>query len=205
MTRHHLLDPLARQLLRVMGQLPPKPSQRNCQKNLIEKELQQIKLRQKTLYSEKSFCIDINRATASELKQLPGCDEKMIELLLRLQRGGVQLSHQDELFQLLQLPQSLSKEWSSHLVFRWYGDSPPLESNPLLDLNNAAALTLEKTLGWPKERLLRLLRERQKRPFENLADLQERMTLHPSIIEKMIGIVSFGSKPAGPILPPRNS
>ena len=43
-----------------------------------------------------------------------------------------------------------------------------------VDINNANPKTLLPILEWPKERFERFLKERTRRPFENLADLQER-------------------------------
>ena len=47
----------------------------------------------------------------------------------------------------------------------------------------------------------RLLRERQRGPFCDLADLQERLQLPPALVEELIGKVRFGQGPAGPDLP----
>ena len=47
----------------------------------------------------------------------------------------------------------------------------------------------------------RLLQERRRAGFSNLADLQERLCLPASTVEALIGRVSFGSRQAGPSLP----
>ena len=184
MARGHWLDPLARQVLRVTGQLPKATTQQ-------------------PLLAWPSWQIDVNRATVSDWQRLPGCTDEMSALLLRLQQGGVQLSGLDDLTLLLNLTPELRECWRPHLLFRWYGDSPPGPDQPLVDLNSAALPTLQVTLNWTPERLQRLIRERQRRPFSNLADLQERLTLPAAVIEQLIGSVRFGSRSAGPTLPPR--
>ncbi len=206
MARRHWLDPLARQLLLLSGHLPrgkvfTNPLS-NHRKKVIELELEALKGKQQLSKINTDSKVDVNRAKASDWRNLPGCTEEMVELLQRLQRGGVQLSRSEDLFQLLELPDQLAEAWRPFLIFRWYGDPPPLEAVPLLDINAADISTLKKNLNWPEERFDRLIRERQKNSFKDLADLQERLTLPAFAIEKLIGIVRFGSKPAGPTLPP---
>ncbi len=206
MAKRQWLDPFARQLLRVTGHLPShkvKTHLRQLHQNKsIELELKALKEKRSEQNISDFFLVDVNRATASDWRQLPGCSEVMVDLLLKLQRGGVQLSGCNDLFQLLELPKSLAEKWSPHLVFHWYGNSPVIDHSPLVDINCSSLSTLKITLKWPKEKLNRLNHERQKRPFKNLADLQERLTLPPSTIENLIGNVRFGSRPAGPKLPP---
>jgi DNA uptake protein ComE-like DNA-binding protein len=50
-------------------------------------------------------------------------------------------------------------------------------------------------------RRTRLLRERQRTPFRDLADLQQRLQWPPALVEELIGKVRFGQGPAGPQLP----
>ena len=207
MSRRHWLDPLARQILKATGQLPLLKEKSNqtikSQRESIDHELEELRQKQQSSKSVPSLYIDVNRATASEWRQLPGCNEAMVQLLMRLQKGGVQLSGQEDLSKLLDLPEHIAKTWEPYLIFHWYGDSPSINESPLVDMNNANTSTLLQILDWPKERVQRFIKERHRRPFENLADLQERLVLPPSTIEKLIGLVSFGAKAKGPKLPPR--
>ena len=191
MARQHWLDPLARKLLQATGDLPP--------------DSVQIKQQPRTTPTQaETWSLDVNRATPEQWEKLPGCSEAMVDVLMRLQRGGVQFSQLDDLALLLNLPTDLLKLWTPHLVFRWHGDAPVLPEQPLLDVNAAAPTLLEQTLNWPKPRLQRLIQERRLKPFEHLADLQERVCLPPDAVEQLIGRVSFGARPSGPSLPPRN-
>lgn len=191
MARQHWLDPLARKLLQATGDLPPDPVQ--------------IKQQPRTTPTQaETWSLDVNRATPEQWEKLPGCSEAMVDVLMRLQRGGVQFSQLDDLALLLNLPTDLVKLWRPHLVFRWHGDAPVLPEQPLLDVNAAEPTLLETTLNWPKPRLKRLIQERRLKPFEHLADLQERVCLPPNAVEQLIGRVSFGARPSGPSLPPRS-
>ena len=190
MARQHWLDPLARKLLQATGDLPPDPVQ--------------IKQPRTIPTQAETWSLDVNRATPEQWEKLPGCSEAMVDVLMRLQRGGVQFSQLDDLALLLNLPTDLVKLWTPHLVFRWHGDAPVLPEQPLLDVNAAAPTLLEQTLNWPKPRLQRLIQERRLKPFEHLADLQERVCLPPNAVEQLIGRVSFGARPSGPSLPPRS-
>ena len=203
----HWLDPLARQILKFTGNLPQSKSvlsqARSKSDKYIDFELQALKEAQNPTHINSELKIDVNRATPSDWKKLPGCTDEMIELLIKLQKGGVQLSDEEDLAKLLELPKKLANEWSQHLIFRWYGNSPPINNTvELLDLNAASAYKLEKNLNWPKDRFKRLIWERQKGCFKNLADLQERLSLPAYVIEELIGTVSFGKKSDGPNLPP---
>ena len=191
MARQHWLDPLARKLLQAMGDLPPDSVQIKQQPRA-------------TPTPAETWSLDVNRATPEQWQKLPGCSEAMVDVLMRLQRGGVQFSQLDDLALLLNLPADLVKLWTPHLVFRWHGDAPVLPKQAPLDVNAAAPTLLEQTLNWPKPRLQRLIQERRLKPFEHLADLQERVCLPPDAVEQLIGRVSFGARPSGPSLPPRS-
>lgn len=191
MARQHWLDPLARKLLQATGDLPPDSVQIKQQPRA-------------TPTPAETWSLDVNRATPEQWQKLPGCSEAMVDVLMRLQRGGVQFSQLDDLALLLNLPADLVKLWTPHLVFRWHGDTPVLPKPAPLDVNAAAPTLLEQTLNWPKPRLQRLIQERRLKPFEHLADLQERVCLPPDAVEQLIGRVSFGARPSGPSLPPRS-
>ena len=191
MARQHWLDPLARKLLQATGDLPPDSVQIKQQPRA-------------TPTPAETWSLDVNRATPEQWQKLPGCSEAMVDVLMRLQRGGVQFSQLDDLALLLNLPAALVKLWTPHLVFRWHGDAPVLPKQAPLDVNAAAPTLLEQTLNWPKPRLQRLIQERRLKPFEHLADLQERVCLPPDAVEQLIGRVSFGARPSGPSLPPRS-
>ena len=144
----------------------------------------------------------MNRGSQEQWRELPGCTDDMADLLVRLQRGGVQFAAADDLFRLLDLPTDLAQLWAPHLVFHWYGDAPLQAVDSCIDLNNASSAELT-TLAWPEQRIDGLLRERRINVFRDLADLQERLSLPASSVEALIGRVSFGQRPAGPARPPR--
>jgi DNA uptake protein ComE-like DNA-binding protein len=124
-----------------------------------------------------------------------------VDLLLRLQRGGVQLSGLEDLQQLLNLDTLTLELWRPLLVFRWY-DAPAMVQGPLpVQLNQAGGQLLQEQLGLSPDRCRRLLRERGRGPFLDLADLQLRLQFPPQVIEAMIGKVEFTAAVPGPCLP----
>lgn len=174
MAPRHWLDPLARQVLRLLdGPPPPGPT---------------------------PWQIDVNRASRADWLRLPGCRDDQADLLQRLQRGGVQLSGPDDLAQLLDLPREQLQLWRPHLLFRWYSEPPSPPPEPI-DLNRAGAAALQSLGLLTPERCARLLRERARRPFSDLADLQLRLGLPPTVVEALIGRVVFGTGLVGPVLP----
>jgi DNA uptake protein ComE-like DNA-binding protein len=221
MARGHWLDPLARSLLEATGQLPrrPKPAAPAAEIGEAataadERDLLELKLRQdpqRRLQDPNEvrhaaalgWRLDVNRASGDDWLRLPGITPAQVDLLLRLQRGGVQLSGLDDLVRLLELPRGQAAAWEPLLLFRWYGDGAPLHSSPRpVDLNHAPGAALERELPQlDAVRRARLLRERQRAPFSDLADLQHRLQLPPAVVEGLIGKVRFGQGPAGPQLP----
>jgi DNA uptake protein ComE-like DNA-binding protein len=212
MARGHWLDPLARGLLEAAGQLPRRaqasPEQR-VEQDLLELKLQldpQLRLSSSEDVRHAAalgWRLDVNRATASDWLRLPQIQARQVDLLLRLQQGGVQLSGPEDLQKLLEISEDLVRSWEPLLQFRWYGDGAPAAITPVkLDLNRASRSSLERQLPQLNaERRQRLLRERQRAPFQDLADLQQRLQLPAAVIEELIGKVRFGQGPAGPELP----
>jgi len=147
------------------------------------------------------WSLDVNRATAADWARLPGCTAAQVDLLVRLQAGGVQLSGPDDLREVLQLEEATLRCWQPLLAFRWYGAGSPAAAPVAVAVNQAAAPQLARLPGLSAERLSRLLRERARAPFRDLADLGERLVLPPAVLEQWIGRVSFQPGPAGPDLP----
>jgi len=228
MARGHWLDPLARRLLEATGQLAPRPrsnrqpmatamdhASATDHAKAVEQELLALKLSQdptRRLQDAQEvrhaaalgWRLDVNRASAADWLRLPGISAPQVDLLLRLQAGGVQLSGLDDLQRLLELPTAQVRAWEPLLLFRWYGDGhPAAPAARRLDLNRATATELERQLPqFGMERCQRLVRERQRAPFQDLADLQQRLQLPAAVVENLIGKVRFGKGPAGPELPP---
>lgn len=146
--------------------------------------------------------LDVNRATPADWARLPGCTPDHADLLARLQAGGVQLSGPEDLGQVLQLPPATLQAWLPLLAFRWYGDGPPPAPVPAVAVNQAGPAQLALLPGLTPERSSRLLRERTRAPFRDLADLGARLALPPALLEQWIGRVAFQAGPAGPELPP---
>lgn len=144
--------------------------------------------------------LDVNRATAADWLRLPGCSPDQADLLQRLQAGGVQLSGPEDLQRLLQLDPERLRSWLPLLEFRWYG-SPPVAAPSPVAVNGAPIPQLRRLEGLGEPDLARLLQERSRRPFRDLADLQQRLGLSAALIESWIGRVSFEPPPPGPRLP----
>jgi DNA uptake protein ComE-like DNA-binding protein len=132
----------------------------------------------------------VNRASASDWRQLPGCTAEQADLLVRLQAGGVQLSGPDDLQRLLQLDGPTLQAWLPRLQFHWYGQPAPVALGPVA-INRAGSAELKGRLDLSTERLKRLQLERARAPFRDLADLQQRLQLPPTLVETWIGRVSF--------------
>ena len=145
--------------------------------------------------------LDVNRATAADWGRLPGCGREQVDLLLRLQKGGVQLSGPEDLRAVLELDAALLASWLPLLSFRWYGE-PPAPAGPVpVAVNLASARDLAALPELTAERCARLLRERARGSFRDLADLRDRLGLPPAVVERWIARVSFEPGRPGPDLP----
>ncbi len=199
MAKRHWLDPLARRLLNAADRIgtasrsgPPQPvaQARRSADGLAPRRA-----------ANQGWQLDVNRANAAEWQRLPGCTVQQVDLLLRLQRGGVQLSGLEDLQQLLNLDTLTLELWRPLLVFRWY-DAPAGLQGPLpVQLNQAGGQLLQEQLGLSPDRCRRLLRERARGPFRDLDDMQLRLHFPPQVIEAMIGKVEFTAAEPGPCLP----
>ena len=199
MAKRHWLDPLARRLLNAADRIgtasrsgPPQPvAQASTSADTLAPRRA----------ANQGWQLDVNRASAAEWQRLPGCTVHQVDLLLRLQRGGVQLSGVEDLQQLLNLDTLTLELWRPLLVFRWY-DAPAMVQGPVpVQLNQAGGQLLQEQLGLSPDRCRRLLRERGRGPFLDLADLQLRLQFPPQVIEAMIGKVEFTAAVPGPCLP----
>jgi DNA uptake protein ComE-like DNA-binding protein len=147
------------------------------------------------------WSLDVNRATAADWGRLPGCGREQVDLLLRLQKGGVQLSGPEDLSAVLELDAALLASWLPLLSFRWYGE-PPAPAGPVpVAVNLASARDLAALPELTAERCARLLRERARGSFRDLADLRDRLGLPPAVVERWIARVSFEPGRPGPDLP----
>jgi DNA uptake protein ComE-like DNA-binding protein len=147
------------------------------------------------------WSLDVNRATAADWGRLPGCGREQVDLLLRLQKGGVQLSGPEDLRAVLELDAALLASWLPLLSFRWYCE-PPAPAGPVpVAVNLASARDLAALPELTAERCARLLRERARGSFRDLADLRDRLGLPPAVVERWIARVSFEPGRPGPDLP----
>jgi DNA uptake protein ComE-like DNA-binding protein len=223
MARRHWLDPLARRLLIATGQLPPPPAGSpqtvpdaatagTAADEQVETDLLRLRLAQDPALRFRDppevaraaalgWRLDVNRATAADWLRLPGCSADQVDLLMRLQAGGIQLSGPEDLQQVLGLDEARLSGWRPVLEFRWYPEAATPASRTVR-LNRAGATELGTLPGLSPERLRRLQRERGRGPFRDLADLQLRLRFPPEVVEQWIGRVSFEAGPAGPELPP---
>ncbi|MFM8524896.1 MAG: hypothetical protein ACKOCM_04675 [Cyanobacteriota bacterium] len=144
------------------------------------------------------WSLDVNRATAADWSRLPGCRPQQIDLLLRLQAGGVQLSGPEDLQRLLDLDTATLHAWLPLLSFQWYGGLQAAVMPERIEINVVSPQSLAEHLGLDQPRIERLLRERRRSPFLDLADLQHRLQLPPALVEAWIGKVGFRQRGPGP-------
>ena len=63
-----------------------------------------------------------------------------------------------------------------------------------IDINRASKKQFQELLPGVSERVIdRMLRERERQPYRDLADLQERNMLNPSVLEELLEHAAFFS------------
>lgn len=217
MAGRHWLDPLARRLLLAAGQLPPPPrvatiALAGAADETVERELLALKLAHNPGLRLRDaaevrhaaalgWTLEVNVAAAGDWLRLPGCRPDQVDRLIRLRRDGVQWSGPGELALALQVPHEQVLIWLPVLRFARHGELGLGQVPVPLAINQASEGLLRERLGLGPERCRRLLRERAREPFRDLADLQQRLQLPPEMAERWIGRFRYAATP-GPVLPP---
>jgi hypothetical protein len=226
MAGRHWLDPLARRLLVATGHLPPLatgplpppasvPAAAAADEvdETVERELLALKLAQNPSLRLRNgtevrhaaalgWCLEVNRAGFADWLRLPGCRPVQVDRLSRLQADGLRLHGPADLAEAMEVPLEQLALWLPVLSFRRCGEPAAALKPPSLAINQAPEPLLRERLGLRPERCRRLLRERAREPFRDLADLQERLDLPIDLIERWIGRIRFGPPAPGPVLPP---
>jgi hypothetical protein len=228
MAGRHWLDPLARHLLEATGQLPPRPRATPAAaeamaaaetrdagvgaEEAVERELLALKLALDPALRFRDgvevrhaaalgWSLEVNHAEARDWLRLPGCPPELVDRLIRLQGEGRQWAGPGDLAAALQVPPARMDAWLPVLRFRRRGHPRPGPLPPPLAINQVSERLLQERLGLGPEPCRRLLRERARGPFQDLADLQERLELPPEQVEGWIGRFRYDAAP-GPVLPP---
>lgn len=213
MAGRHWLDPLARKLLVATGQLPPPPAAPADE--AVERELLALKLAHNPDLRLRDaaevrhaaalgWTLEVNLAAAADWLRLPGCRPDLVDRLIARQRDGIQWRDPGELAGALQVPPEQVLIWLPVLRFARQGEPASARAPVPLAINQASEGLLRERLGLAPERCRRLLRERDREPFRDLADLQQRLQLPADLAEHWIGRFRYATAP-GPTLPPSRS
>lgn len=217
MAGRHWLDPLARRLLVATGQLPPPPPAAPAPlaggtDEAVERELLGLKLAHNPNLRLRDaaevrhaaalgWTLEVNVAAAGDWLRLPGCRPDLVDRLIRLQRDGLQWRGPGELAGALQVPPEQVLIWMPVLRFARSADPASAQVPVPLAINQASEGLLRERLGLGPEHCRRLLQERAREPFRDLADLQQRLQLSADQAERWIGRFRYAAAP-GPVLPP---
>lgn len=220
MAGRHWLDPLARKLLVATGQLPPPPAAAPSvpaagADEAVERELLALKLAHNPDLRLRDaaevrhaaalgWTLEVNVAAAADWLRLPGCRPDLVDRLIMMQRDGMQWRGPGELARALQVPPGQVLIWLPVLRFARHGESASARTPVPLAINQASEGLLRERLGLAPERCRRLLLERARAPFRDLADLQQRLELPADLAERWIGRFRYATAP-GPVLPPSRS
>ncbi|MGB3493064.1 MAG: helix-hairpin-helix domain-containing protein [Elainellaceae cyanobacterium] len=141
-----------------------------------------------------SGLIDVNRATLEDWLRLPGLTADQGRSLVTLQAQGVQFHCLEDLAAALSLPVERLQPLASALAFYYYDpkgfnadDVTPIQNiNP----NQASIALLLRIPGVDAALALQILHHRT-RPYLNLADLQQRLSLTAKQVEHLMHYLEF--------------
>jgi DNA uptake protein ComE-like DNA-binding protein/TM2 domain-containing membrane protein YozV len=134
--------------------------------------------------------IDVNRATESDWLRLPIITEAQGRSLVTLKEAGVQFLCLEDLAAALSVSVEPLMPLAPILKFYYYelGD---VSNSSKVNPNQASIATLSKLPGMTLPLALQITHHRSSKPFQDLADLQQRLSLPASTVETLMHYVQF--------------
>lgn len=139
---------------------------------------------------ELGVTIDVNRATEADWLRLPILTADQGRSLTALSQAGIQFHCLDDIAAALSLPVQHLHPLDPILKFYYYDTddlTTPLPINP----NQASIAALADIPGVTIALALQIVHHRTPRPFQDLADLQKRLSLSAETIEALMHYVHF--------------
>ena len=135
--------------------------------------------------------IDANQATVDDWLRLPGISIHQARSLAALTQAGVQFYGLEDVAAALNLPLQRLKSFQPILQFCYYDSDSPNQIQPI----NPNHASIEQLTRLPTVDLYlarAIVQHRQKAgPYRNLADLQQRLTLPPSLTAQLMHYLRF--------------
>jgi len=148
-------------------------------------------LEEVTLAAELGIGIDANCAEVDDWLRLPGFSIHQARTLVALRKAGVQFHCLEDLAAALSLPPQRLQPFAPILQFCYYDPHSPVTIPPT-NLNTAS---VEMLVRLPEVDLFlarAIAQNRNQRgAYRNLADLQQRLQLPPSLVEKLMHYICF--------------
>ena len=167
-------------------------------KFLRKKQLQQ-RLRQDPYYRFKSLeeivwaaefgvRIDVNRATVDDFLRLPGISIHQAKAVIALTNNGVQFLSLEDFANALGMAIARLQPFEAILNFSYYA---PEITPQKLPINRATVTDLTQVPAIDPDLAQRIVTERQRGTYANLAQLQQRLDLPGQIINELLPWLSF--------------
>lgn len=135
--------------------------------------------------------IDVNKAGVDDWLRLPGFSIHQARMLVQLTQGGVQFYGIEDVAAVLGLPPQRLIPLEAILLFCYYEpESPyvPQRVNP----NTASVEQLQQIPGMTPPLARAMMRDRiAQGSYQNLADLQQRLSLSGAVIQQFLPYLQF--------------
>ncbi len=133
--------------------------------------------------------IDANTASIDDWLRLPGLSIHQARALSQLTQQGIVLSCIEDVAAAIALPVAQIRPWEAILQFCYY-DRLALEPQPL-NANTATAAELASLPHIDICLAKAIVHDRQKGPYRNLADLQDRLRLTAAMTTDLLHYLNF--------------
>lgn len=134
--------------------------------------------------------IDVNRATESDWLRLPILSDDQGRSIAALNKAGVQFHCLDDIAAAVSLPVKQLKPLEPILKFYYYDTdevTTPIKVNP----NQASIAALANVPGITVSLALQITHHRAPKPFEDMADMQKRLSLDATTVENLMHYFQF--------------
>jgi len=139
-----------------------------------------------TLAAERGIRIDVNQASIDDWLRLPGLSIHQARQLVQLSQNGVQFYCIEDVAAALSLPLQRMQPLAAVMQFCYY-DRESEALGPALNLNVASVEQLMAIPNMTPSLANSIVRDRRaKGPFQNFADLQQRLNLSGDMAQALL-------------------
>ena len=141
------------------------------------------------LASKWGIRIEANRASVDDWLRLPGISIHQARSLVKLTQTGLAFNCIEDVAAALRMPLQQIEGWTAVLQFCYY--SPNILEPKAINTNTSSALQLANVPAIDASLARAIVRERKNAPYQDLAELQQRLQLTADITAELLHYLEF--------------